>query len=405
MEERELGLDFGDLVPLIDEQGETEADLDIVEAGQFDAAISSTDWTVETLISQMRKGRIDLNPHFQRRNAWTVPRKSQLVESVMLRYPIPQLVLAERPGAPGHYFVIDGKQRLLALRQFTADPTSITDHGFDTYRLKGMEILKDLGGLSWLEVQERHPGIAATFENHTVRTVLIAKWHSEDLLLSLFLRLNTGSVKLSAQELRQALHPGPFTTWVDMASGESLAFRALLGSDEPDRRMVDAELLLRHLALRFSPHPYTGNLKKFLDDTSGSMNKDWTEWQHTVQTGLHQLELAIQAAREIFSADGACRRWANGKWERQFNRAIFDVQIFALSQPEVRYAMVERAEAISESFKILCTEDQDFAQAVTSTTKSLTAFRARFEAFHNLVMQQTDKWFELPQALYGARGE
>jgi len=33
-------------------------------------AISGTDWTVETILLQLKKGNIDLNPRFQRRDAW-----------------------------------------------------------------------------------------------------------------------------------------------------------------------------------------------------------------------------------------------------------------------------------------------------------------------------------------------
>src|SRR5262249_48675560 len=84
------------------------------------ASVSATDWTIETIVQQMRKGRIDLNPKFQRRAAWTDQTKSRFVESAILNYPIPQVVLAERLERPGHFFVIDGKQRLLALRQFYA---------------------------------------------------------------------------------------------------------------------------------------------------------------------------------------------------------------------------------------------------------------------------------------------
>jgi hypothetical protein len=82
------------------------------------ASLSSTNVTIETIVRQMRKGRIDLTPKFQRRAAWTDATKSRFVQSAILAYPIPALVLAEVSDRPGHLFVIDGKQHLLTLRQF-----------------------------------------------------------------------------------------------------------------------------------------------------------------------------------------------------------------------------------------------------------------------------------------------
>jgi Protein of unknown function DUF262 len=385
--------------PLLPDQGETESDIESHDPTDFDAAISSTDWTVETLLSQMRKGRIDLNPQFQRRNAWLDTRKSQLIESIMLRYPIPQLVLAAHPTETARNLVIDGKQRLLALRQFTAEEIEPLDEGFVPLKLRGLEILRELNGLTWAEVQARFPERAATFENHTIRTVVLSRWSTEDLLLSLFLRLNTGSVTLSPQELRQALHPGPFSEWLDDESGASPGLLELLGNTHPDRRMVDAELLLRYLALRFSPAPYRGNLKRFLDDTSGAFNAEWARWAPILRNGLADLEAAVAAAFETFGSY-ACRKWTQDRFERPFNRAVFDIQMISMSSPDVRVAVAQNREAVIDGFKSLCDSDEDFARSITVTTKSVSAFRTRFESWARLLRHATDSEFELPPPLY-----
>src|ERR1700730_9237920 len=89
---------------------------DLGESGrQYQAVINSADWTVETIIQQIDKGNIELNPDFQRREAWHNPRKSQYIESLILNVPVPQVVLERKDRRK--FIVIDGKQRLLALRQ------------------------------------------------------------------------------------------------------------------------------------------------------------------------------------------------------------------------------------------------------------------------------------------------
>ena len=78
-------------VPLWSGPGEDESDLP-GDSASFSASIASKDWTVRPWFPKLRKGRIDLSPGFQRRNAWLDNRKSKLIESILVGFPIPQLV-------------------------------------------------------------------------------------------------------------------------------------------------------------------------------------------------------------------------------------------------------------------------------------------------------------------------
>lgn len=90
---------------------------DLSGADYAQLQIGTRDWTVDTIIGQVLQENIDVNPHFQRRNAWNDAKRSRFLESLILGVPIPQLVLAERrePGRRGTFIVIDGKQRLMTL--------------------------------------------------------------------------------------------------------------------------------------------------------------------------------------------------------------------------------------------------------------------------------------------------
>src|SRR5689334_22460988 len=103
-----------DLLP--EDQQEDFEDLDLDVEWFTGPTLWSTDWTTETVVSQLRRGNINLNPRYQRRNAWDNSRKSLFIESLVLGLPIPQIILAEEKGKKGSFIVIDGKQRLLALR-------------------------------------------------------------------------------------------------------------------------------------------------------------------------------------------------------------------------------------------------------------------------------------------------
>ena len=228
---------------------EDESDLEhLLLRDLSESIIQSTDWTTDTIIDQIQKGRIQLNPNFQRRDAWSDERKSKFIESLLLGFPIPQLVLAESKKQRGKYIIIDGKQRLLSIMQFVG---SLDDpKPFKPLRLKGLDILTQLNGKSLNDLRvsgSLTPG-PEEFENRTIRTVVIRHWKHEAVLYHIFLRLNTGNVQLSPQELRNALHPGPFAEFIDRYSGESPSLRRILQSNKPDFRMRDAELLLRYYA-------------------------------------------------------------------------------------------------------------------------------------------------------------
>lgn len=392
-------------VGLVPGQGEDESDGDAGEV-TFRASIGSKDWTVETLVSQMRKGRIDLDPSFQRRNAWLENRKSKLIESIMLGYPIPQIVLAEKADKPGHYFVLDGKQRLLALRQFFVNPEDVRDKGFDRLQLKGLEVLSEYNRMDSTKLESERAEVFAALENHSIRTVVLGDWNSERLLLSLFLRLNTGSVPLSPQELRQALIHGGFMEWLDRSSGDSPAMRQLLNNSHPDRRMADAELMLRHLAFSGSKLTYQGNLKLFLDDTSRQFNSDWQNLKAVAQSRLSELENAIVFGMEIFGKDYFCRKWSvggrqdpEGHFERSINRAVFDIQVYSLSLPEVRDKIAGRGPQVIDEFKKACIENVPFSRSITSTTKTVEAFTTRHRVWQEIIKSQCGIDYQLPAPL------
>jgi hypothetical protein len=392
-------------VELVPGQGEDEGDGGD-DGATFQAAIGSKDWTVETLVSQMRKGRIDLDPSFQRRNAWLDNRKSKLIESILLGYPIPQIVLAEKHDTAGHYFVLDGKQRLLALRQFFVDPKDDRDRYFDHLKLKGLEVLTEYNGMDAASLDESYAAKFAALENHSIRTVVLSNWNSERLLLSLFLRLNTGSVPLSPQELRQALIHGDFMQWLDRVSGELPALRRLLNNKSPDRRMVDAELMLRHFAFTNSPGKYGGNLKQFLDDTSRYFNDEWSSVSADMKRMGDEFDAALSLGMDIFGTDTFCRKWSanastyeNGHFERAINRAVFDFQVYSLTVDGLDQLIAANADAVIDKFKRECFENVRFARAITSTTKTAEAFITRHRVWQGILTETCGRSYELPLTL------
>jgi hypothetical protein len=94
MSESDTNLD--DLTAPDDQQEDASDFVQDVRVAETQAVLAATDWTTQTVLIQLTKGNIELNPNFQRRDAWRPARKSRFIESLILGISIPQLVLAER---------------------------------------------------------------------------------------------------------------------------------------------------------------------------------------------------------------------------------------------------------------------------------------------------------------------
>ncbi|MGY6551248.1 MAG: DUF262 domain-containing protein [Erythrobacter sp.] len=372
---------MADNEPIIEEDLEEALD-DLTEGRNWanGAALWSTDWTAETLLGQLTRDNIDLDPAFQRRSAWRNTKQSLFIESLILGLPIPQLILADEKGKKGSYIVIDGKQRLLAIRRFCSlDP----DDGFAPLKLSGLKELKHLNGKSYRDLID-NPELAddrAAFENSSIRTIVIRNWQDEEYLYEVFLRINTGSVQLSPQELRQALHPGPFSNFVGEASADSDELKRALNLKEPDFRMRDAEILLRYISYRNFIADYSGNLKHFLDQTTKRLNAEWDDREEVLKQQVVEMEKALEFSRVVFGEKNYLRKWNGEEFESRKNRAIFDIMLHYFSRGNVRTALAGKSSEIVDAFKKMCAENNDFRASIETTTKSIDSNRTRFNAW------------------------
>ena len=225
-----------------------------------------------------QRDAINLRPEYQRRLRWTNAEKSKLIESLLLNIPVPPVFFYEADAA--RYEVMDGQQRLNTIRDFFAGD----------FALRGLGVLKPLNGLRYTECP---PRIKRTLDRATISaTVLLMESESErpdegrfsitDIRRLVFDRLNTGGRRLNAQEIRNALNPGPLNRCI-LALSRQERFTEVFGippyteDDEeqyyenPARRknnlyatMKDCELVLRVFALR-DPANIRGSMKSMLD--------------------------------------------------------------------------------------------------------------------------------------------
>ena len=385
-------------VELVDDLEEEEPEPELTPSKVSEAVVWHTDWTVETVTLQLTRNNIEM-PEFQRRDAWARRRKSRYIESLILGLPIPQIILAERKEKRGSYLVLDGKQRLLSILQFTGNDKDGKNNNF---RLQGLEVLKDLNGNTLNDIN-RDSNLKSIFEpfyNQAIRSVVIRNWPSPAFLHMLFKRLNTETLPLSPQELRQALYPGDFVKFADEASRESQAIKILLGlnPDEPDSRMRDVELLVRYLAFSFYLSGHRGNLKDFLDTTCEKLNKSWSKNEDVIRKQVKTFEDAVNSSIQIFDGpENVARKWTEKGFAPRLNKAILDIITFYFSDEKIREKSLDKSREVVEAFKKLCIESEPFRNSIETTTKSLGATSTRLCLWGESLRQATGLKFHIPE--------
>lgn len=345
------------------------------------AVLWGTDWTAETIVNQIKKGRIELNPKFQRREAWDDKRKSIFIESLICGFPIPQIILAEGKTKNDPYIVIDGKQRLLSLRRFFSNDEDVD---FKPLKLRGLNVLSQLNNKTYLEIinNPQIGGLVSQVENQPIRTIIIRNWPDEEFLYTVFLRLNTGSLPLSTQELRQALHPGGFLDFCDEYSTQSEQIHKILNISKADYRMRDIELVVRFFAFKYFIDGYQGNLKLFLDTSVNKLNQQWQDKSGEFIRVANQLDYSIELVNDIFG-ENSFKKYKNGTFDSRFNRAIFDIMVFYFQNEGVRNLVSQKKKEVLNGFKSLSEEDPLFVSSFETSTKNINQTSYRFKTWGN----------------------
>ena len=213
--------------------------------------IDKDQYSIYEMKRKYDRGKICMDPSFQRNFVWNSRQMSELIESVIIGIPLPLIYLAESQN--GSLVVVDGRQRLTTFIQFLNNE----------FKLKGLRILKELNGYSFDDLEENNvfSKYATDIEDFQL-VVQIIKYPTPDKVrFDIFDRVNRGGTPLNKQEMRNALYQGKSTELLKTLS-EGEAFKLATGSSISPKHMKDRYIILR--AICFSLYQ-----KKELRDIDG----------------------------------------------------------------------------------------------------------------------------------------
>lgn len=341
-----------------------------------------SDAQIESLHGRAKAGRLIIQPDFQRGYVWDKIKASRLIESALLEIPLPVVYLAE--DKDGRVNVIDGQQRLTSFFSFIDG--KFPDNS--EFKLTGLQVFDEFNGLTFSQLDDR---TQEKIKFYTLRTIKFKNESDPELQFEVFARLNTGSVPLNDQELRNCVYRGRFNKLLKNLSREP-DFVYLLGLNaRPDKRMKDLELVLRFAAFYFNSYlNYKAPIKSFLNGTMKQYRdiSDENAKQLTIAfkntTYLIRALLDKSAFKRFYKGDG---RSHNGRWEtKQFNVSLYDILMYSFAR-EDRNTVMQNLDGIRESLLHLLTEDQDFIDSIELSTSSQRAVTTRFDKWR-LTLQQ-----------------
>ena len=262
--------------------------------------LQRNDFLLQNLIDMFRTHKtLEVSPYYQRRARWDITRQSKLIESFLVNIPVPPVFLYEAELA--NYEIMDGQQRVSAILEYYDNK----------FALHGLEILKSLEGMKYRELPSE---IKAGLLRRSLSAYILLRESTSSpesagvLRRRVFERLNTGGIRLNAQEIRNSVNSGPFNNMLLELSrntrftkmwdippfdpNEKTNPSARLRKNSLFKRMADVELVLRVFAL-LNPDNIRGGMRFTLDSAMENYSKSSEmELKQLKQNFLSSLELA-----------------------------------------------------------------------------------------------------------------
>lgn len=343
-----------------------------LSSGEFNLVLDQARYPLNSLSTIFKD--YDLNPEYQRKKVWDISRKSKLIESLIINIPIPPIFLYE--VALNEFEVMDGLQRISTIIGFLNNEFELVD----------LEIWSELNG-------KKFDDLLPDFQNSIKRRYLSAsiilketnadKNKQDKLKQLVFERLNTGGIKLSPQEIRNATSVGNLNNMVNLLGDNNFEFKVMINyprgipNEDSVDRMFDRELVLRFFAYKDALANNVRRGTKDILDSYARLSIDKTE-NEAEQLRLY-FEKIIDMVYGLFGEQGFSR---NNKFEKM----IYDTVMLTISnivdkniELNMDYDNLDHNNSVKNSF--FAEHDKSFNGKYTSMGK----VNERVELFYNFL--------------------
>ena len=260
---------------------------------------SATNHPISWFTERDIEGNLTIQPAFQRRRVWTNRQKSNLIESILLELPVPEIYMQVKTDSDGksEYIVVDGQQRISAILEF------IGVNGREPFELRYLGPDSRWMGYTFNELTDDEK---TTFYGHTMAVRYLQNAGNEEIK-DLFRRLNKYLTPLNAQELRNATYRGPFLRLSENFAEDTFWSENRLATPDAIRRMRDIEFV-SDLLVGILHGPQSGNARTL--DNYYSMFEDHEREFPRQRDCRRRFSTTLELIQEILP-DLRSTRWAN----------------------------------------------------------------------------------------------
>lgn len=339
--------------------------------------VKTRNMTLDLILKRIEQSEIDMMPDFQRRaGIWDRRRKAQLIESLLLRIPLPVFYMAANENES--WSVVDGLQRLTTLKDFILD---------GSFALDGLEFLSEFNGMTYdkLGRQMQRRILETELTLHVIQPGTPAA-----VMINIFKRINTGGMPLSSQEIRNALLQGRSTRVLKELS-ESTAFKRATSNKIRDERMADRECVLRFAAFwLITPSKYVGGE---LDSVLVKTMKQINNWDDAAEENLKRaFQRAMDGAYRIFGKYAFRKFYGKQFGLSPINKALFEVWsvLIANLTDEQIETLVARKEKVFEKLAAIMLSDYSFVSSISVGTGDASRVKLRFSRILMIIQETLD---------------
>lgn len=362
--------------------------------------------SMDTIVRRLGQQTFILNPDFQRKEVWDEDRRCKLIESLLLRIPIPMFYVSA--DSNDNWTVVDGLQRLSTIRDFVLGSKFLKskreeDKG-DGFPLRGLDFCgRQLNGRTM-------KNLPTVFYNRIMETELtftiINPGTPEDVKRNIFKRINTGGKMLSPQEIRNALYGGISSNLLNKLA-ELKIFKQATCWSVKDERMEDKELILRFVSFLIrdnSTYSKAQNIDDWLCDTMIILNnrnnfeaRDIRKLVREKRVNLSDITiltdeeitsrfvLAMERGKEIFSVH-AFRKSLSPHRRTPINKALFEtwgILLSKLTEEEYYHLRTNKKSLLADYENYLWNEQ--FIVAISRDSMNKNSVNYRYTELNNLI--------------------
>lgn len=330
--------------------------------------------TVGEVVKRIGADRFILNPDFQRDFVWSAEKQSRLIESCLMRIPLPVFYVAE--AKDGRIIVVDGLQRLTSFYRYLNNHFALS--GLDG----GAEEKKH--PLSGNKYENLHVSLQERIEDTQLTLYILDAKAPERAKLDIFERVNSGD-PLTRQQMRNCLYNGPATLWLKEAANNE-TFVTTTGGSLDKKKMRDREAINRFLAFYLiGETSYRGgDMDYFLASGLDMFNGLPVEQRNAISEAfIHSMRVNKYLFKDhAFRKSLGALPHAN---RSVLNIALFDVLsvVFARIDKE---SVIAKQESLRAAVKGLI-GNYEFANSISYSTNSTKQVSNRFSIGRSKIME------------------